>query len=188
MPTYYFDIETTGLMPDRDKIITIQYQELDRDTAEPIGDLIILKEWEDGEKTILQDFIARSNIADSHPFSFVPMGYNLDFEHSFLRRRLSEYSLPMIDIYKNPYLDLQCVGVLMNAGNFVGSGLDKVTNKPFSGKAIPFWYKEKEYWRIEDYVKAETRAFLEWAQWLYKEMPVLRQKWITEMVEPKQKS
>ena len=50
---YYLDIETTGLNPYQHKIITIQYMELERNTAKPIGPLKILKEWESDEKTIL---------------------------------------------------------------------------------------------------------------------------------------
>ena len=42
---YYLDIETTGLDPLQDKIITIQYMELERNTAKPISPLKILKEW-----------------------------------------------------------------------------------------------------------------------------------------------
>jgi hypothetical protein len=39
MTEYYFDTETTGLDPQKDKIITIQWQELDRFTGKPIGDI-----------------------------------------------------------------------------------------------------------------------------------------------------
>jgi len=177
MPTFYFDIETTGLMPDRDKIVTIQYQELDRATAKPIGELHILKEWESSEKEILEDFIGSTRVTDPYPFAFVPLGYNLYFEHKFLRERLATYGLPLVHILDKPHLDMHAIGILMNGGEFAGSGLDKITKKPFSGKGIPFWYKVKEYWRIVDYVKAEAEAFLEWAQWLYKEMPLLRKKW-----------
>jgi len=38
MTNFYLDIETTGLNPRKDKIITIQYQELDRSTGEPISE------------------------------------------------------------------------------------------------------------------------------------------------------
>ena len=55
---YYLDIETTGLDELHDKIITIQYMELERNTAKPIGPLKILKEWESDEKTFLKRFIA----------------------------------------------------------------------------------------------------------------------------------
>jgi len=38
---YYLDIETTGLNPFENKIITIQYMELERNTAKPTGPLKI---------------------------------------------------------------------------------------------------------------------------------------------------
>ena len=55
---YYLDIETTGLDELHNKIITIQYMELERNTAKPTGPLKILKEWESDEKTILNKFIS----------------------------------------------------------------------------------------------------------------------------------
>jgi len=54
---YYLDIETTGLDELHNKIITIQYMELERNTGKPVGPLKILKEWESDEKTILKRFI-----------------------------------------------------------------------------------------------------------------------------------
>ena len=69
---YYLDIETAGKDPMQDKIITIQYQELDRYTANPVDSLKILKEWESDEKTILKKFISHSGIADDYKFSFIP--------------------------------------------------------------------------------------------------------------------
>ena len=80
---YYLDIETTGLDPLHAKIITIQYMELERNTAKPIAPLKILKEWESDEKTILKKFISDSGIGDGYKFSFIPIGFNLQFEHSF---------------------------------------------------------------------------------------------------------
>jgi len=44
MGQFYLDIETTGLDPLKDKILTMQYQELDRNTGEAKGELVILKE------------------------------------------------------------------------------------------------------------------------------------------------
>ena len=84
---YYLDIETTGLDPLRHKIITIQYMELERNTAKPVGQLKILKEWESDEKTILTKFIEESGINDSYKFTFIPVGFNLQFEHSFFWQR-----------------------------------------------------------------------------------------------------
>ena len=56
MPLYYFDIETTGIDPNHDKIITIQYQKLDFQSGEPAGEITILKEWEEqaSEKNLIE--------------------------------------------------------------------------------------------------------------------------------------
>ena len=78
---YYLDIETTGLAPLHAKIITIQYMELERNTAKPMSSLKILKEWESDEKSILKKFISDSGIGDGYKFSFIPIGFNLQFEH-----------------------------------------------------------------------------------------------------------
>ena len=115
MPSYYLDIETTGLNPQRDKIITIQYQQLNKNTAEPIGELVILKEWQLTEHGILQKFINDSRITDDYPFSFVPVGYNLGFEHNFFKERTATYGLPAIDILTKPFLDLRVCGIIMNS-------------------------------------------------------------------------
>ena len=71
---YYLDIETTGLDPLYNKIISIQYMELERNTAKPIGPLKILKEWEYDEKTILKKFI--SDFIPENQWTFVPIGFN----------------------------------------------------------------------------------------------------------------
>tara|TARA_Y100000310_G_C20634344_1_gene790386 strand:- start:237 stop:488 length:252 start_codon:yes stop_codon:yes gene_type:complete len=83
MGNFYFSIETTGLNPEEDKILAIQYQELDRKTGEPVGKLIILKEWEASEKEIIKKFLKDTKLLEDYPFNFVPVGYNLGFERSF---------------------------------------------------------------------------------------------------------
>jgi len=171
MPSYYLDIETTGLDPNKDKIITIQYQKLDINTGEPIEDLIILKEWESSEKDIIRRFVIGSKILDPYDFSFVPVGNNLTFEHNFLKRRAEIHNLTEIDILKNPFIDLRAVLILMNKGKFLGSGLDKMTGKKSDGSKIPTLYQDKQYDEIIDYIKNETEEFLKFNMWLYKEMP-----------------
>ncbi len=171
MANFYFDIETTGIDPKKDKVVTIQLQQLDRVSAAPIGELVILKEWESSEREIIKKFIDDSKILDPYPFTFVPVGYNLSFEHNFLRERTAIHSFTPIDILTKPSIDLRPLGIIMNKGEFKGSGLDKITGKPGNGSQVPKWYQNKEYDKILAYVKAEAFAFHQLNQWLHREMP-----------------
>ena len=151
---YYLDIETTGFDPKNDKIITIQYETPERNTFKQTGKLVILKEWELGdEKALLEKFIQNVPITSSYPFDFVSVGYNLPFEHTFLNAKSKHYNLAVIDILFRPHIDLHPVGILINNGEFKGSGLDKITNKSHSGAVIPDWYNNKEYSKIEPYIQ-----------------------------------
>jgi|APSaa5957512535_1039671.scaffolds.fasta_scaffold08998_8 hypothetical protein len=180
--TYYLDIETTGLDEVEHKIITIQYAELERGTGKIIGDLTILKEWELGEKEMLRQFIEDSPITNKYSFDFVPVGYNLGFEHKFLLEKSSRYDdLFPISILARPCIDLRTVGILMNKGEFKGSGLDKLTGKKHSGSPLIDWYHEKNYDEIENYIKQETQEFVKWYEWLHKAMPELRMEWEKEL-------
>lgn len=171
MGNYYFDIETTGLDAKKNKIITIQYQELDRATGNAVGKLVILKEWESSEREILEKFIRETKIAGNYDFDFIPTGYNLGFEHNFLKERTAVHSLNPLDILSKPFLDLRAFGIIMNKGEFKGSGLDRITGKKTDGSQIPKWYENKEYAKIVDYIENEAKSFIELNTWLYKEMP-----------------
>ena len=172
----YLDFETTGLDPLHHKIITIQYMELERNTAKPVGPLKILKEWESDEKTILTKFISESGMTDKYTFTFVPVGFNLEFEHKFFWHRCISNGLKPVDILNRPFLDLKTVGVIMNRGEFKGASLHNLTNKPHGGGDIPRLYAEKKYAEIESYIKNEADEFVNLAQWLYREMPQLLEK------------
>lgn len=56
MGNFYLDLETTGLDPAKEKIITIQFLEIDRNTAAKKGELRVLKEWESSERDVLLQF------------------------------------------------------------------------------------------------------------------------------------
>ena len=168
---YYLDIETTGLDPLHSKIITIQYMELERNTAKPVGPLKILKEWESDEKTILKKFI--EDFVPLNQWAFIPIGFNLQFEHKFLWQRCISNGLTPIDILNGPFLDLKTVAVLMNKGEFKGASLHKMTNKPHSGAIVIQWYDEKKYAEIESYIKKEAEEFSNFCSGLYSKLPQL---------------
>ena len=182
MGSYYLDIETNGLDEVENKIITIQYAELERGTGKQIGELTILKEWEFGEEEMLRRFIEDSPIGNKYAFDFVPVGFNLGFEHKFLLEKSSRYDdLFPISILSRPFIDLRSIGILMNKGEFKNSGLDKLTGKSHSGSPLLEWYENKEYQNIENYIVEETAEFVKWYEWLHKEMPQLRSKWESEL-------
>ncbi len=171
MPNYYLDIETTGLDPEKDEILTIQFQKLDRNTGRAVEELVILKAWESSEREILQKFLKSTEILQSYAFSFIPVGYNLSFEHNFLKKRTEIHGLPTVDILNNPFLDLRAVGILMNEGEFRGSGLDKLTGKESNGRFIPIWALNKAFDKIVRYVELEAKEFIRFNSWLYQRMP-----------------
>ena len=171
---YYLDIETTGFSELDDKIITIQYMQLDDRTGKPVGSLKILKEWESDEKTILKRFI--EDFRPNDRWAFVPVGYGLGFENKFFWQRCISNGLEPISILGRPFLDLMTVGVLLNRGSFKGAALDDLTSKPHDGSVIPGYYREKKYAEIERYVKEETDGFTEFCSRIYEELPNLLEK------------
>jgi len=160
MPPYYFDIETTGLDPESDQIITIQYQKIGLASAKPEGPLTILKSWKDpkGEQGIIEKIIPL--IMALNPFGFVPIGNNLNFEFKFLARRINQYKKLDLDsgyFHNRPHIDLKPVMILINGGRFKGYHL--ILNKAISGANVPEWYKKNQFEKIIEYILDETSCF-----------------------------
>jgi len=185
--TYYLDIETTGREPESAKIITIQYQEIDRNDGTPKEKLTILKEWEhtDGEEGILRQFIDYTPITDPYQLNFVPVGTNLSFEHKFLNCKAEEYSLPKITIENRPTIDIKTILVMMNRCEFQGSDLDMMimmmTGRTQNDSQVPSWYQEENYQQIIKYVEDKTAEFSKFFVWLCKEMPILHRRFGEEL-------
>ncbi|MFQ6106028.1 MAG: hypothetical protein ACE5QF_00345 [Thermoplasmata archaeon] len=171
MTEYYFDIETVGTDPLMDKIVTIQYQQLV--DGNPIGDFRVLKEWEEGEKRIIERIIGEK-LLQPH-WDFVPIGNNLRFDIIFLMERAQQYGLEKWDageikqyFFLKPMIDIRPVLILMNAGRFKGSGLDAFTGKE-KGVQVPIWYAEQKYDEILSYVETEREEAIA----LYREIASL---------------
>lgn len=177
---FYFDIETAGLDPDSSKIITIQYQKLDW-RGNPEDDLVILREWEAGEESILRRFLEDTNAGSPNDFDFVPVGYNLKFENMFLNSRLKRYGLPAVDILGRPMLDLHPIGVIMNGCNFRGASLDQMSGKAQGGGQVPAWYEDGDYNQIDMYVTDEAGEFIRLFAWMCRELPPLHQKYMASL-------
>lgn len=176
---YYFDIETYGTEakpnPQKDKIITIQFQEIDSQTGTPKSDLIIFKEWEHTEEAILRKFALMFK-----PWEFIPVGNNLNFERAFLKIKSEQYKIEAFtkhgDLAENfPSIDVRPIFVILNKGQFKGSGMHNFTKKKTDGSHISTWYANREYEKIENYITEEAEAFLEFYQKCSIELPKLFQ-------------
>jgi len=160
VPHYYFDIETTGLDPDIDHIISIQFQRILLHNGKPEEPLTILTSWSEGssEFEILNQIVPL--ITSQNPWRFVPVGNNLNFEFKFLLSKIASYFNIKIDplfFHSRPYIDLKHVMILLNHGRF--KGYNVFLKKMESGVKIPTWYQNKEYLKIIKYIEMEAEAF-----------------------------
>jgi len=160
LPHYYFDIETTGLDPENDQILTIQYQKISVYDGKSVGSLTILSSWDRSEEDIVREIALL--MLDDCPWNFVPVGNNLTFEFKFLSEKFRKYLGKKIDIeyfVSRPHIDLKSVMILANSGKFKGCHL--VLGKQGKGSDVPIWYANEEYQKIIDYIKDEAKCFLD---------------------------
>jgi len=168
MTEYYLDIETEGLNPKSDKIITIQYQKLGKTTGRPLGKLTILQEWKSSEEQILNKFLPL--FLDN--WTFVPIGSSLAFDFRFIKARAKKIVKKEIPwqwlFHGRPYLDLKPILIIWNRGNFKLSGLNSLLDMPHIDIE---WYKNKQYDKIIGYIKQEAENFIDVYQTLKREIP-----------------
>ena len=169
MPKYYLDIETLGLEPSTDKIVTIQYAEIDYITGDQKSELTILKEWETSEKDILEKFSKFINTMEDKFVVF--MGFNLNFEARFFLERGKLYQM-YTDLLKYAWVDLRVIAILNNKGKLRGSSLGSLVNKP-SGKHTKEYYDAGEFDKILSYVNDESDRIIELHHLLLKEIPTM---------------
>ncbi|MFA4848971.1 MAG: hypothetical protein WC626_04515 [Methanoregula sp.] len=176
MPAYYFAMEGyhTGEKPDPavDKLMTIQYQKIDLTTGEPLGELTILKEWESSEQSIITTFcneFFKPGIPVTH---FIPVGMSLDYEYEMIITKCKKYNLPAITshqlYFQRPRFDLRPIVVLLNDGRFAGARLDLFSSKKYDGSHMKKWYENKDFKKIEHFIREETEAVLKLLQYLSK--------------------
>lgn len=139
-----FDIETTGLNPYTDSILTIQFKQDE--------ELIIWKVWEMSEPEVLCKFIDKIKHT---PKSVTIYGYNcLKFDIPFLFVRLNHYGLLDEEVYKQIY-DKKWLDLYQYMGdNYMSMdrwldfyGIQRTCI--YSGGDIPRLYIEKNYYEIE---------------------------------------
>jgi hypothetical protein len=165
LPLYYFDIETTGIEPGINMLLTIQYARLSRD-LEPESDLTILKVWEfSSERDLIKLFLEESKFFED-PFTFVPVGVNLLYDLIFLYKRARLYRLvnrPLADILRDKaFIDLKPILVILNNCEFRGYSrfIDIHMTTKTKGQDIPVLYARGEYDGIVKYIKDEYQATL----------------------------
>jgi hypothetical protein len=165
-------METTGTNFDKDEIITIQWQELDRYNGKPIGELNVLKRWESSEEDILKRFCPNLTC---YYWNFIFIGKNLFFDFCMLNERLEHFGLGEIDLRclnERVSLDIKPILVMMNNG-FIG--YDKVLPKtnPITVDMIPTFYRDGKYAEIIKYIEDEAKDFIKAYQTLKQKMPLL---------------
>lgn len=170
----YLDIETTGKTnPEEEKITSIQYQYLDKDFF-PIGKMIILKEYKSSEEEIVREFY--KILYQGNKWKFIPIMQNGLFDFRYLFCKFKKYGLikeseDVLNLFYNiPIIDIHSMLVLVNKGEFVGSGLDNLTKKEHSGKYALDMYEQKNFTEFENYVSQEKEAFLDAVRKLFKHL------------------
>jgi len=145
----------------KNKIITIQYQQLDPKTGDPVNELKILREWESSEKEIVKTFAKDMNLdSPSWYWDFRPVGNHLYFEWAHLTPKLEEYCGIKFDFTKLAYnMELAPTAILINNGEIKDS--TRIFGKQHKAENMKNWYYDKEYDKIIEYIEDETKMFVD---------------------------
>jgi len=173
--TIGIDVETTGIDVENDKILTIQYQQLDTKSGKTEGDLIILKSWESSEKEILEEFFNKFDPL-GRKFSFMPVGISLYFVFLMLHNRWKKYGIdvPLKTLtYDIPNVDLKSILVILNGGMHKGASLNVITGKKNNSAVIRKLCVNKDYKGIEDHIVENAETFVKCYQLIKENIPLL---------------
>jgi len=193
MTSYYLDCETYREDRDRpnpklDKLTTINLQKIDS-RGYPVGDLHILKSWEISEKKILSEFFKISGwLNNPNPWSFIPIGFNLNFDLWIIYNRTKEVLGQELKLdflfYDLSKIDIKQIIVLFNNGKFKGASLDIFSNKTHSGAFAYELIKRKKWDKLVKYIENETLSFIELYQEIMGQLPSIKEQ-ISENLELK---
>lgn len=176
MTEYYLDIETTEIIRksngtldfDKMEIVTIQYQKLNS-LGIPIEELHILKRWENSEENILRQFYP---FLTGNKYWFIFIGKNnRTFDLKIIENRLKHYGFET-DYDDRICIDLDSLCILMNNGSLKGWNEIIPNNNTIINKEIPILFKNKEYEKIESYIRCEAEDFLTFYAWIKQQLSI----------------
>jgi uncharacterized protein YprB with RNaseH-like and TPR domain len=160
---YFFDIETTGLNPYEDQILTIQFKKG--------NDITIWKVWESDEPTLLHNFVDYLRSVSGNDTVY---GYNcLKFDIPFIVARMSYHDLINGEVYRlihdKKWLDLY----QYQGDNYISMdrwitkyGIERTCT--YSGRDMPLFYKNGMYQEIEDHAIDDLLVCEQLVSYLFK--------------------
>ena len=101
---------------------------------------------------------------------------SLHFEFFMLHNRWKKNGIDVplkTLIYDIPHVDIKSILVILNGGKFRGASLDNFTGKTSNGAVIPEYYANRDFEKIEDYIKKEAEEFIKFYQMIKKNLPKL---------------